>query len=157
MRDLMDESLRLLKREQHSPDTTHDYSFVVFSAAKAYEGFLKKMLFDLKLINKQQYMGDRFRIGKSLNPHLPKRYQWDWVFSKLAVMCGGEALPMQLWQTWKMARNRIFHYFPDHHEFISLTQAADLLDLLESTMESAIKGCNLNSSSGKFRIQNAEI
>jgi hypothetical protein len=63
MKDLMRESFHLLDREKENSSNSHDYAFVVFPAAKAYEGFLKKVLFDLKLITKQQYLGDRFRIG----------------------------------------------------------------------------------------------
>lgn len=141
MRDLMQASLLLLDREKKNTDGLHDYSFVVFPAAKAYEGFLKKLLFDLKMITRLQYQGDRFRIGKSLNPHLPKRYQWDWVFNRLAVQCRGEALPLRLWETWRLARNRIFHYFPDHHEFITLAQAENLIETIQSTMTAALDGC----------------
>ena len=50
----------------------HDYSFVVFPTAKAYEGFLKKMFFDLGFITEEDYRGKRFRIGKALNPFLEK-------------------------------------------------------------------------------------
>ncbi len=153
MQDLMGESFRLLAREKASPDGTHDYSFIVFPAAKAYEGFLKKLLFDLKLITKAQYQGDRFRIGKSLNPHLAKRYQWDWVYQKLSDMCQGEDLPLKLWETWRMARNRIFHYFPDHHEFISLSQAEQLLMAIESAMSDALKSCAVPQTSDNIRIQ----
>ncbi len=51
----------------------HDYSFVVFPAAKAYEGFLKKMFLDLGFITNEDYLGKRFRIGKALNPFLEER------------------------------------------------------------------------------------
>ena len=74
MRDLVGESYLLLEREERLNENLHDYSFVVFPMAKAYEGFLKKLFFDLGLINKRQYQGDRFRVGKSLNPNLPTRH-----------------------------------------------------------------------------------
>ncbi len=91
MRDLARQSYALLERERGRVEEYkyHDYSFVVFPMAKAYEGFLKKLFFDLGLINKQQYGGDRFRVGKTLNPNLPKRYQWDWVYEKLVAKWGG--------------------------------------------------------------------
>lgn len=147
MQDLMGQSFTLLEYEQSLVEqkeaSKHDYSFVVFSAAKAYEGFLKKMLYDCRLITKQQYLGDRFRIGKSLNPNLPKRYQWDWVFPKLANMCGGERTPLLLWETWKNARNRIFHYFPDHRELVTLDQASELLHSIVTTMETCLTECKL--------------
>lgn len=147
MRDLMKSSFTLLEREkqhvEHGNSANHDYSFVVFPAAKAYEGFLKKLFFELKLITKQQYLGDRFRIGKSLNPHLAKRYQWDWVYGRLVNYCHGEALPIKMWETWKRGRNRIFHYFPDHHEFIDLAQAEELIQALIDSMEQSLTGCKV--------------
>jgi len=51
----------------------HDYSFVAFPIAKAYEGFLKKLFYDLGFINEDDYFGKRFRVGKSLNPSLDRR------------------------------------------------------------------------------------
>lgn len=141
----MRESYALLEREsvRAGEQEFHDYSFVVFPMAKAYEGFLKKMFFDLKLISRMQYLGDRFRVGKSLNPHLPKRYAWDWVYGELVTYCGGETLPLQMWETWKRARNRVFHFFPDHHEFITLDQARLLISGIVRIMEDALTGCKL--------------
>ncbi len=141
MQDLVKESYLLLEREEKSKDGLHDYSFVVFPMAKAYEGFLKKLFWDLGLINKAQYQGDRFRVGKSLNPNLPKRYQWDWVYPGLVAKCKGEELPSRMWEVWKQARNRIFHFFPAHHRFISLDQARELVGEVSSTMEAALAGC----------------
>jgi len=143
MRDLVRESYQLLEREEANSDQWHDYSFIVFPMAKAYEGFLKKLFFDLGLISNKQYQGDRFRVGKSLNPHLPKRYQWDWVYGELITKCGGEETPQQLWDTWKQARNRIFHFFPSHQEFISLNQAKDLLTTISQAMDSALGHCKV--------------
>ncbi len=145
MRDLAQQSYALLEREsgRAGEQEFHDYSFVVFPMAKAYEGFLKKIFFDLKLISRMQYKGDRFRVGKSLNPHLPKRYAWDWVYGKLVAYCGGEGLPLRMWETWKSARNRIFHYFPDHHEFITLDQARLLISGIVRVMEDVLTGCKL--------------
>lgn len=147
MQDMMRESFTQLAYEKKQIEqglpAKHDYSFIIFSAAKAYEGFLKKMLYDCKLITKQQYFGDRFRLGKSLNPHLPKRYQWDWMFEKLTNLCGGENTPLLLWETWKSARNRIFHYFPDHRELITLPQAEELLQRISEAMDASMSTCKL--------------
>lgn len=141
MKDLVKESFLMLEREEKNGDQLHDYSFVVFPMAKAYEGFLKKLFFDLKLINKKQYLGDRFRVGKSLNPNLPKRYQWDWVYGELASKCQGEQVPQRLWEVWKQARNRIFHFFPGHQEFISLDEAKRLTEDISNAMDLALSGC----------------
>jgi len=144
MRDLAAQSFALLEREGERAGEYkyHDYSFVVFPMAKAYEGFLKKLFYDLGLINKKQFGGDRFRIGKALNPNLPKRYQWDWVYDKMALACQGEEVPQMMWEVWKKARNRIFHFFPDHHEFISLDQARELISEIQKAMENALIQCD---------------
>lgn len=141
MRDLAKTANLLLEREEANGDGLHDYSFVVFPMAKAYEGFLKKLFLDLGLISKLQYQGDRFRVGKSLNPRLPKRYQWDWVYSKLVASCGGDGVPQKMWEVWKQGRNRIFHYFPNHHEFVSLAQAKELVNSISTVMDLSLAGC----------------
>lgn len=144
MRDLAGQSFALLEREggKAGEYKYHDYSFVVFPMAKAYEGFLKKLFYDLGLINNRQFSGDRFRIGKALNPNLPKRYQWDWVYDKLALACHGEETPLLMWEVWKKARNRIFHFFPDHHELISLDQARELIWEIQKAMENSLIQCD---------------
>ncbi len=142
MRDLVEESFTLLEREERLQGELHDYSFVVFPMAKAYEGFLKKLLLDMKLIDKRQYYGEHFRIGRALNPSLPKRYRAGWVYGRLVESCqGNEELPLFLWEVWKRARNRIFHFFPDHHEFISLEEAREMIEKLAEGMERALEGC----------------
>jgi len=144
MKDLVEESFVLLEREERLQEKLHDYSFVVFPMAKAYEGFLKKLLLDMKLIDSRQYYGEHFRIGRALNPSLPKRYRAGWVYGKLVAVCkGNEELPLLMWEVWKKARNRIFHFFPDHHEFISLNEAGALVRELSDVMEKALAGCKV--------------
>ena len=126
MRDLAGESFILLEREEKLQEGLHDYSFVVFPMAKAYEGFLKKLFVDLK----------------ALNPNLPKRYQWDWVYDRLTLACKGEETAMEMWEVWKKARNRTFHFFPDHHEFISLEQAKELIGEIADVMEKSLIQCD---------------
>lgn len=148
MKDLMQESYYLLGREEahlQEPGVLplHDYSFVVFPAAKAFEGFLKKVFFEMGFITKAQYKGDRFRIGRSINPNLPIRYRWDWVFGKMARFCRGEELPREIWDVWKTARNGVFHFFPGHARFVTLEEAKGLLVRLVETMERVLAGCAL--------------
>lgn len=45
-----------------------DYSYLVFTFAKAYEGFLKHLFLDLGLIHEEDFYGDDIRIGRILNP-----------------------------------------------------------------------------------------
>ena len=77
MRDLARQTYELLNREElkvaGGEKEQHDYAFVVFSLAKAYEGFLKRVFLDMKMIDRRQYFGEYFRIGRALNPSLPKR------------------------------------------------------------------------------------
>lgn len=141
---LMEEALLLLEREEKTADDFKDYAFVVFPAAKAYEGFLKKLFFDLKLINLHQYEGEHFRIGKALNPGLPGRYRdEDWIFDILADMCQDKSLPQTLWDTWKKSRNLIFHWFPKEMNFVSLDETKVLMGLIIDAMDKAFGGCKV--------------
>lgn len=148
MQDLARQTMELLSREElkvaGGEKEQHDYAFVVFPMAKAYEGFLKKVFLDMKMINKRQYYGEYFRIGRALNPSLPKRMRSGWVYGRLVNWCQGNAeLPNALWDAWRTARNKIFHFFPDYHEFISLEEAKKLVDQLTGAMDLAITGCRL--------------
>lgn len=143
MRDLARQTYELLNREElkvaGGEKEQHDYAFVVFPLAKAYEGFLKKVFLDMKLINRRQYYGEFFRIGRALNPSLPKRLRSGWVYGRLVERSGGDTnMPNAMWEAWKKARNRIFHYFPDHHEFINLAEARVLVEELAGAMETAV-------------------
>ena len=66
MRDLARQTYELLNREElkvaGGEKEQHDYAFVVFSLAKAYEGFLKRVFLDMKMIDRRQYFGEYFRI-----------------------------------------------------------------------------------------------
>ncbi len=73
LQELLRESTLLLERAGKWEQQFHDYSFVVFPAAKAYEGFLKKLFLDMGFIDKKEYLGRRFRVGKALNPSLYNR------------------------------------------------------------------------------------
>lgn len=149
MRDLLQESMDLVQveKERIAKGSTpyNDYGFVVFSAAKAYEGFLKKLFLDMKLITKQQFQSDHFRIGRAMSPSLPKRYRVGWVYGKLVEYCQGEELPMTMWQTWKMARNRVFHFFPQHQESISLEEAEKLISEITQVMDKSLMGCKMSA------------
>ena len=147
MRDLLQESMDLLEVEKkkivEGVKPYHDYGFIVFPAAKAYEGFLKKLFLDMEVITKQQFLSDHFRIGRALSPSLPKKYRVGWVFGKLVQYCQGDTLPMEMWQAWKMARNRVFHYFPQHQECINLTEAENLISEITQVMDKSLAGCNI--------------
>ena len=122
----------------------HDYSFVVFPAAKAYEGFLKKVFLDMGFITSEDYHGKRFRIGKALNPFLEKDIRdRESVYDKLVKFCGGREMADKMWEAWTSGRNSIFHWFPDEKRAISFTEAEDKIKLIISTMDMAFLGCRL--------------
>jgi hypothetical protein len=139
--DLIEQEIK--RRDELKREVYRDYSFIVFPAAKAYEGFLKKLFLDLKLISRQQYFGEHFRIGRALSPTLPKRYRSGWVYGKLIGSCEGEELPMKMWEVWKKGRNRVFHYFPNFFEALSLDRACEIVTEIEDMMEECLLGCRI--------------
>jgi hypothetical protein len=148
MRELVAQSFELMEREtrrveEFSEKLYHDYAFVVFPAAKAYEGFLKKVFLDMGLISPQQYNSDHFRIGRALSPTLPKRYRSGWVYGKLIDSCQGEELPQAMWQVWKKGRNRTFHFFPQHEGLVSLDEARSLVWEITQMMGKVLAGCRV--------------
>jgi hypothetical protein len=121
----------------------HDYSFVLFPAAKAYEGFLKKLFLDLKFISEEDYFGKRFRIGKALNPSLPRELRHESVYDKVVEYCGGRELADTLWETWRVCRNLTFHWFPNEKNAITLPEARERIDLIISAIDKAFEGCRI--------------
>src|SRR5436190_399219 len=107
LRSLFDDKIKSDKSEEF-----HDYSFIVFPAAKAFEGYLKKLFLDYKFIDQSDYFGKHFRIGKALNPYLPKEMEKESVYKKLTDYSGGDKLSQTLWNAWKSSRNLVFHWFP---------------------------------------------
>lgn len=122
----------------------HDYSFIVFPAAKAYEGFLKKLFLDMGFITTADYYGKHFRIGKALNPALEEKYKDEgWVYEKLASYCKGSQLPDKLWKTWKESRNLVFHWFPDEKNTVSHGEAVEKLLTVVSAIDEVFSACQV--------------
>lgn len=141
LQELLKESFRLLRFPW---EKYHDYSFVVFPAAKAYEGFLKKLFLDLKFITEDDYYGKHFRIGKALNPSLPREIRNEhWVYKKVTNYCGGSELADKLWDTWRLSRNLVFHWFPDEKNAITLSEAEERINLIIEAIDSAFKECRI--------------
>lgn len=120
-----------------------DYSFVVFPAAKAYEGFLKKFFLDLKFITEDDYYGKHFRIGKALNPSLPRELRHEGVYDKVVEYCGGRDLADKLWETWKLSRNLTFHWFPNEKNAITLNEAGKRIEMVIAAIDEAFKKCRI--------------
>jgi hypothetical protein len=122
----------------------YDYSFIVFPAAKAYEGFLKKIFLDLGFITQEDYFGKHFRIGRSLNPSLPKDVRRVEVYEKIVNHCGGHELADNLWETWSVCRNLTFHWFPDEKNSITLTEAITRVNMILNAFDAATEKCKIN-------------
>ncbi|MBU1130093.1 hypothetical protein KKE45_02110 [Patescibacteria group bacterium] len=121
--ELLDDIKIILKRFENN-NNIHDYSFLVAPAAKTYEGYLKHFFLKINLIDKRAYNGDRFRVGKALNPSL--RYKHFSIYQKMSDMDEkGEELAEILWDAWKRGRNQIFHYFPNNLKKLTKDQAIE--------------------------------
>jgi hypothetical protein len=128
-------SLELYAREERLHSQFDDYSFIVFPMAKAYEGYLKYFLYQSNLISRDAYYDKHFRIGRALNPDIhPNRRDTTWLYDQVAQSCGTN-LARQLWETWLECRNRVFHFFPDASQQLTLAEAAKRLEMMAQTIE----------------------
>jgi hypothetical protein len=143
IKELFVESLLLLSKAETWENNFHDYAFVVFPAAKGYEGFLKQLFLDLGFISEDDYYGKRFRVGKALNPNLETKYREESVYDKLVDFCGGSALADKLWNTWKVCRNLVFHWFPKEKNAISLPEARQRVEMVLDSLDEAFKECKI--------------
>jgi hypothetical protein len=138
VKELVKESVVLMEKVGSWQEKFHDYSFVVFPAAKAYEGFLKSLFLEKGFISKEDYFGKRFRIGRALNPSLDRRYRKkESVYDRLVESYGSEELASRLWETWKSCRNLLFHWFPEEKNAISYPEARESVFLILDTMDDA--------------------
>lgn len=123
---------------RHINEDPTDYSYVVFPYAKLYEGFLKQLFRDLKIIDETDYNSNHFRIGKALSPHLVHRLKSHSAYGEV-VRRYGHVLAELLWRAWKEGRNLIFHYYPHNYRALTRDQAGDAIKLLIKAMESAVE------------------
>ena len=137
-------SFQLAEKSSEWSKKYHDYSFIVFPAAKAYEGFLKKFFLDMGFITEGDYKGKHFRIGKALNPDLEDKYKSDdWVYVKLEKYCQGKDLPDKLWSTWKQSRNLLFHWFPEEKNAVTHNEAVERLLMIVSAIDEVFTTCSV--------------
>ena len=124
----------------------HDYSFVVFPAAKAYEGFLKNLFLDMGFISEKDFLGKRFRIGKALNPELAtqEKFAKKSVYNKLSLFCKGDSIPSTLWDVWKQSRNLLFHWFPMEQNAIRFDEAKLRLQMITKAIDTVYTTCKLD-------------
>lgn len=113
-----------------------DFSYLVFPFAKLYEGFLKKLFLDAKIISEREYHSDHYRIGKTLSPNMARRLAGRSAYKQITDRYGDQ-LAARLWHTWKEGRNLVFHYFPHNLRSLSRIQAVELVNQLVGTMREA--------------------
>ena len=135
---LIEDSYKLLRLAKRKKIAFTDYSFLVFPAAKSYEGFLKKLFLGLGIITEDQYKSDHFRIGKALNPFIEPHLKTESFYNQICSHFGVE-VTNQLWDSWKKGRDLIFHYFPHRKTCLDISGAEQLLDQLLEVMDKAVK------------------
>ncbi len=124
-----------------------DFSFLVFPFSKAYEGFLKKLFLDIKLIQYDDYYGDEIRIGRLLNPNY--KHEKKNVFAKMCShISDGVKISEKLWDVWKNGRNLTFHFFPHNFKRLNYDAAKALIVDIIDAMEMGVKGCGLDGNKG---------
>jgi len=147
LQGLLSQSVLLLEKVENWEQKFHDYSFIVFPASKAYEGFLKKLFLDMGFITSEDYYGKRFRIGKALNPSLENYLrEKESVYDRIVQYCGGKKLADELWDTWKNCRNSVFHWFPDEKRALNYQEAKDRVMQVIETIDETFKDCKLDKS-----------
>lgn len=138
IKGLMVDGELLVDNAKNIPRQVSDYSYLVFPFAKGYEGFLKKLFLDLKMIKEDEYYGDEIRIGRILNPTYNKKAKS--VFYKIRVSDrGDEKLAQELWEMWHDGRNQVFHYFPHNFRKLSYKEAIDIINSIILAMQSAVE------------------
>src|SRR3990167_4923454 len=144
LQELLKQASLLVDKVGSWDEKFHDYAFIVFPAAKSYEGFLKTLFHDLGFISDEDFNGKRFRIGKALNPSLENHLrEKEGVYDKLVSFCQGSELADTLWETWKKARNLLFHWFPNERNAINFEEARVRINIILDTMDLAFKECKI--------------
>lgn len=116
--------------------TFKDYSFLIFPFAKAYEGFLKQLFKDVRLISHLDYISDHIRLGKLMSPNLVNKLGDRSLYEKVRLN-GSRELAEMIWKTWTKGRNQIFHYFPHNIKSVSFDEANKIISDMMQTMEEA--------------------
>jgi len=142
IRGLIVDGELLVKHAEEDHRKVSDFSFMVFPFSKAYEGFIKKLLLDLELIQEDEYYGEEIRIGRLLNP-----FYKDNNTNVFVRLCGpitkGQALAERLWEVWRRGRNQVFHYFPHNFRKLSYKEAREIIEEMLQVMDEAVTSCSL--------------
>lgn len=125
----------VIQRQQYK---FKDYSFLVFPYAKAYEGYLKHLFKDLGFISHLDYISDHLRLGKLMSPNLEDRLGDRSLYRKVYTASTRD-LAERIWNSWKIGRNQVFHYFPHNLKALSFEDAQKLINDLVQTMQEAYR------------------
>lgn len=139
-KQLVRQALFLIEREKLQPqdDMVATYGFLVFPAAKAYEGFLKDYFLAMGFIEERHFQDPYFRIGRSLNPEgNTYQKQETWLYDDISRSCG-HAVAQDLWDSWKICRNEVFHFQPDTKEVEDIITAETMVMRLMQSMKAAL-------------------
>ena len=148
IKGLMVDGETLLFHANEFPHKVSDYSYLVFPFSKGYEGFLKKLFLDLKMIKQDEYYGDDIRIGRILNPDYIKKHKN--IFNKINTSVSNrENLAEQLWDMWHEGRNQVFHYFPHNFRKLTYNEALKIIEGLLDAMNIAAESFDLESARKK--------
>lgn len=115
-----------------------DYSFLVFPFAKSYEGFLKQLFLDVGFITHLDYISNHFRIGKMLSPNMKEKLGEKSLYIQIERSITTE-FAEEVWTTWKLHRNEIFHYFPHNIKAITYAEADTMIKVITHTMHDCYK------------------
>lgn len=137
-KDYLTDSLYLLDHLKNHPVLLNDYSFILFGVAKCYEGFLKKMFLKKGYISEEQFLSTRFRIGMALNPNLEEKLRDQCLYDNLRNDTGSNELGDLLWNAWKFNRNRVFHYFPNKIDYLTIEECEARIKEIIGGMEIAL-------------------
>lgn len=141
VRDLIEDGEIILSfvHDNKNKAEISDYSFIVFPFAKAYEGFLKRLFWEVGLITEDEYYGDEIRIGRLLNPNYEDNTS---IYSKVCKHApGSDRVARRMWESWKRGRNSVFHYFPHNFRKLEYDEALNIINDLVNAMSEATSVC----------------
>lgn len=140
-KELVNDSFKLIEyfAQRHSELPVHDFAFIVFPIARAYEGFLKTFFYRANLITEAVYTGRHFRVGRSFNPDLPEKFRDEfWLYDNVQQACSAD-LAHRMWQAWLDGRNHLFHYYPHNKYELTYVDAVQICERIVQAMEDAVR------------------
>ena len=110
----------------------NDFSIVVFPSAKAFEGFIKKLLLAINLITQKEIKEDPYKsIGKIING--------EQIQKKILDKKRDRSVLKLLVAQWDFCRNVILHYDLDQPEIINKEEAFKKIEDIYEVMKRCYK------------------